>query len=82
MEKVMKEQIASLLKEILAELGITGVVPEVTIPENPAHGDYTTNVAMKIWGSDKREAISEKWKTPMELALQVIEEVKSLKLKT
>ncbi len=59
----MKDQIAALIADTLNALGISGVVPEVEIPENPAHGDYSSSVAMKVAKILKKPA--------MEIALQV-----------
>lgn len=69
----MKDQIQALLQEILKELGISGIVPEVEISADSRHGEYTTNVALKASKILK--------KSPMEIALQVKEKVESLKLK-
>lgn len=44
----MKREIQSLLVSLLQEMGVREVVPEVTIPENPANGEYTTNVALRL----------------------------------
>lgn len=85
----MKHQIASLIKDTLKDLGFPDVTVEVTAAEDAAHGDYTTNVAMKVWRSPQspspREA-SAKWgqlpkspqfRSPMDLALQVKEAIRS-----
>lgn len=45
----MKKTIADLLARVLAEMGISDVTPTVSVPENPAHGDYTTNIAMVLF---------------------------------
>ncbi len=70
---VMKDQIAILISDILKEMGTPGAAPEVEVPEDAGHGDYTTNVAMILAKTLK--------KAPMEIALQVAEEVKSQKSK-
>ena len=44
----MKQYIQQLLVRVLAGIGGEGVVPTVSVPENPAHGDYTTNIALKM----------------------------------
>jgi arginyl-tRNA synthetase len=69
----MKSLLQQLLQMILKDMGVTDLVPEVSISDDPAHGEYTTNVAMKVAKSLK--------KSPMEIALQVAEQVKSEKLK-
>ena len=69
----MKDQIATLLTTILKDMGIADVTPEVEVPEDASHGDYTTNVAMILVKTLK--------KSPMEIALQVKEQVESQKSK-
>ncbi len=64
----MKDQIATLIAEVLKDLGFHGITPQVTVPDDPSHGDYTTNVAMKIATSAKRV-------NPMDIALQVKEHI-------
>jgi len=68
---VMKDQIVLLLTDILKDMGITDVTPEIDVPEDASHGDYTTNVAMILAKTLK--------KSPMEIALQVKERVESRK---
>lgn len=59
----MKAQLQQLFGEILAEMGVADVVPEVAIADDPRNGDYTTNIAMRL---------SKLLKTPpMDVALQV-----------
>ncbi len=63
----MKTLIAALLTQTLKDMGITGVVPQVDVPEDPARGDYTTNVAMILAKSFKNP--------PMDIALSVKESI-------
>ncbi len=77
----MKDQIASLVAAILTDLGFPDVAVDVQTCEDATHGDYTTNVAMKIATSLKFKVKSLKLKSPMDLALSVVEEVKSQKSK-
>lgn len=80
----MKARLSTLLSAILKGQRI-GVAVEVSVPDNPVNGDYSTNVAMKLFGSDKRpfektqgkQAISKKLKTPMEVALWVVDKLKA-----
>lgn len=65
--RVMKDQIVTLLTEVLKDLGIPDPKVVVEVPENPTHGDYTTNVAMILAKTLK--------KSPMEIALQVKETI-------
>ena len=47
--KAMKKQIQDLLERALEGMGIEDFVsPTVSVPENPQHGDYSTNVAMLL----------------------------------
>ena len=73
----MKHQIAALLTTILKDLGIPDHEVEVTVPEDPSHGDYTTNVAMTLVSRSEillRRTKSLK-KSPMEVALSVKESI-------
>ncbi len=62
---MIKDEIKSLLNQVLAEIGACGIAVEITVPENSVHGDYTTNVALRLAGQLK--------KSPMDIALQVKE---------
>lgn len=62
-DSIMKHALAELFASTLRQLGVPNPEVLVTVPEDPAHGDYTTNVAMKIAKTMK--------KPPMEIALQV-----------
>ncbi len=44
----MKIAIQQHLVRILESMGIADVLPAVEVPEDPTHGDYTTNVAMLL----------------------------------
>ncbi|MBI5449093.1 arginine--tRNA ligase [Candidatus Gottesmanbacteria bacterium] len=44
----MHDRLVSLLQKALSELGVTDIVPELQVPEDVAHGDYATNVAMRL----------------------------------
>lgn len=61
-------QVSSILKE----LGLQDEIEvSLTIPQDLSHGDYTTNVAMKIFGSINREASSAKFNSPLSLAEEI-----------
>ncbi|MDP1721610.1 MAG: arginine--tRNA ligase [Candidatus Gottesmanbacteria bacterium] len=79
----MKDQIATLIADILKDLGYPEVVVDVQTSEDAIHGDYTTNVAMKIWRSPQTPQTpqSPQFRTPLDLALQVVEQVESRKSK-
>lgn len=59
----MKKGLQQLLLEILGEIGVDGVTPDVTVSEDAVHGEYTTNVAMRLAKQLKT--------SPMVIALQV-----------
>lgn len=63
----MKDDIKKLLQQILSKLGITGIEPVVEISDDPAHGEYTTNIAMRLKGSNR--------KSPMELAREIAQKI-------
>src|SRR3989344_7457047 len=72
----MKQELVKMLTLVLKDLGVTDVVPEVSIPENPTNGEYTTNVAMRLAGKEKGKRKTEKGNhtkpgSPMDIALQV-----------
>ncbi len=68
----MKLQMQQLLIQVIAGMGITDITPEVEVPEDASHGDYTTNVAMILTKTLK--------KSPMEIALQVKEGIRNQEL--
>ncbi len=59
----MKKELTDLLSAILKDLGVGDIDPEISISENPIHGEYTTNVALRLTKVLK--------KPPMDIALQV-----------
>lgn len=59
----MKEEISVLIASILKELGAGDVVVEVSVPENPGNGDFSTNIALRVASQLKKPA--------MEVALSV-----------
>jgi arginyl-tRNA synthetase len=70
----MKNELTGLLQKIIQEFGVTDVVPEVKIIDDATHGDYTTNIAMRLSKQLK--------KSPMDIALQVQEELNKRKNST
>src|SRR3990167_8928899 len=63
----MKQIIKDLLAEILTEMGVSDAGIVVEIPENPEHGDYTTNVAMLLSGRLKAP--------PIKIAQQIVDAI-------
>jgi len=55
-------------------MGVEGAEPEVEISNDPAHGEYTTNVALRLFSSQQFNNLTMKqfdFKSPRALALQV-----------
>lgn len=67
----MKEALARLFTSVLQEMGVENPSVDVVMTEHVDHGDYTTNLAMKLAKTLK--------KSPMDIALQVVDEVKKQK---
>ncbi len=67
----MKVQLRYLLQYILQDMGVSDVVPDVSISEDAVHGEYTSNIAMKASKALK--------KAPMEIALQVVDKINAAK---
>lgn len=63
----MKAHLQQLLQEILKDMGVSDVTPDVSISEDSSHGEYSSNIAMRLASQLK--------KPPMEIALQVKERV-------
>lgn len=68
----MRNQLQNLFQDLLKDMGVDDVVVDVVMTENSQNGDYTTNVAMKLAKQMK--------KSPMDIALQVVERVNSKKV--
>lgn len=67
----MKNQLTAQLQKIIQDLGVTDVIPEVKIVDDATHGEYTTNIAMRLSKQLK--------KAPMDIALQVKGELEKQK---
>jgi len=67
----MKQKIHKILTDILSEMGVVGVDPEVEISDAPEHGDYTTNIAMKLSGTLK--------KSPTAIGQEIVERLEKNK---
>ena len=63
----MKLQMQQLFAGIVNKMGIDDAVIQVSVPENPAHGDYTTNVAMLLAGRLKSP--------PMKIAQEIVDQI-------
>ena len=63
----MHDSLVSLLQTILSDLGVHDIVPEIQAPEDPSHGEYTTNVAMRLAKVLK--------KSPMHIAKELQENI-------
>jgi len=69
----MKQQLQQVLTEILADMGVNDVIPDVAASSDSRHGEYTTNIAMRVAAQSKsaKGRPTSGWKPPMEIALQV-----------
>ncbi len=72
----MKQAIATILRDALAEVGVSDVLPVVSISEDASHGDYTSNIAMRLASAKGRPASGRK-QSPMDIALQVQDKLKT-----
>lgn len=71
----MKQIIKVFLAEILTEMGVADAGIAVEIPENPEHGDYTTNVAMLLAGRLKGSPPAG-GQAPLKIAQQIVDAIK------
>ncbi len=71
----MKQQIQHIIEHALQRLGVGDVTVGVEVPEQAAHGDFATNVAMVTFGGDKRQETRDKWKNPLEVAQAIKEAI-------
>ncbi len=69
----MKRDLQQLLQEILKDMGVVNVTPDVTISDDSHNGEYTTNIAMRL-----AKTLN---KSPMDIALQVKSGLDDLKSK-
>jgi len=63
----MRNEIVQLLQTILYGMGVDGVLPQVTRPEDSSHGDYATSVALVLAKKTGRN--------PMEIAKEIQEAI-------
>lgn len=68
-----RKEIISALKDTLKGLRLADVEPQIEHPLDQTHGDYSTNVAMVVFGKNKELRIENRvLKTPLELAQEII----------
>lgn len=71
----MKDQLQKAIKEALSELGLPTEQIELEHPENLEHGDYSTNIALKLKGQNLNVKTtiqkSKLEKSPLELAEEI-----------
>ncbi|MBI4407135.1 MAG: hypothetical protein HY565_01395, partial [Candidatus Kerfeldbacteria bacterium] len=53
----MKSVIQDKIQVVLEQLGVTGADIEVTYTDHPEHGDYASNIAMKLAKTLKRSPL-------------------------
>lgn len=68
------KQISNEINELIKELTGEDVKAQVSIPGDLSKGDFSTNIAMVVFGKVKSEKI--KIKSPMELAEKIVENLK------
>jgi len=73
---MVRKEITELIREALAELKMPEVEVEVEHPAEEEHGDYATNVALKV----KSQKSKVKSKNPQELAETLANKLRSYKL--
>ncbi|MDO8460861.1 MAG: arginine--tRNA ligase, partial [bacterium] len=79
----VKNEIISSLKKALKDLGIEGVEPELDVPKDDSHGDYSSNAAMAAFSSSRLRPAERdfggqaKFKTPLELAEEIAKKLNS-----
>ena len=90
----MKDQIQSKLQKIISQLGVEDIEIKIDIPDDPSHGDYSSNIALVLFAKLKSvipakagiQGVSDSSKTritsknPRELAKHLILEIGNLKL--
>lgn len=85
----IKQLLIKRLREVLGDLGVTDITPEVSYPSDPKFGDYATNVAMVAIKKNKELSLRQAQtlssskgiknqgiKTPMEFAEEIISKFK------
>ncbi len=86
----MKQQIHHVVAQVLAQMGMGIEAVQVEATDNPAHGDYTTNAAMVMFGNLKSHPPAGEphgtdihastphilqWKSPRELAQAIVDKI-------
>jgi arginyl-tRNA synthetase len=67
-----KETIQKILAEVVKEITGLEVKPQLESPSLLSHGDYTTNIAMVLFGKSKESRTkNQEWKAPLELAKKI-----------
>lgn len=75
----IKQQLVSLLEKALQEIGVSDTMPTVDYPADPKHGDYSSNIAMAIFGNKElRTKNQEQFKNPLELAQAIVDKLSVL----
>ncbi len=64
----MKQMLILLLQQVIGELGIVDLIPQIEVPTDLSHGDYTSNVAMVLAKKLKRN--------PIEIAEEITKRLK------
>lgn len=73
----IKQEIIDSLKKVLVELGVDGVEPQLEVPSDPKNGDYSTNIALQVFGDSRFKIKDLGIKNPLELAEKISTILKS-----
>ncbi|MDP3758706.1 MAG: arginine--tRNA ligase, partial [Candidatus Daviesbacteria bacterium] len=80
---MFKQQILEDLKKTVEDLGFPTTDIVCTIPQNPAFGDYSTNIALQLAklkenkGKQPASPSAKRGESPVEIAKQIVEKLKS-----
>ncbi|OGY12576.1 MAG: arginine--tRNA ligase [Candidatus Blackburnbacteria bacterium RIFCSPLOWO2_01_FULL_41_27] len=69
-----REKIKELLMEVMRELGVNAEV-KLEHPAEEEHGDYSSNIAMTMFGNFKFEILNLKLNSPLEFAKAIVEQL-------
>ena len=72
----IKTQFVKKLEEIVKELTNEAIKVEISIPKDIKNGDYSTNIAMRLFQSVKRQPSTVKWNSPLELAEEITKDLR------
>jgi len=81
---MVKEEITKILKKTLEKLGLATSEIMLEHPSDESHGDYATNIALKIWGAVQSSKSQNKQltniKSPFDLAVLIVSSIPKVEL--